>query len=107
MGKEKDTQAGAGQAPPSQAAPGDDNQKEGAKPDETTVGPVSAEMKQGVVTAGDTASSKPKRWKVAGFSGSYKNVNFNDAGESDGPVSDDVAAEFRKQYPGAQITEIE
>ena len=64
--------------------------------------------KQGAITPADTAgtATPAKRWRVPGFSGSYKNVKFNDNGESDRPVSAEVAAEFRAQFPNVSIEEI-
>jgi hypothetical protein len=83
--------------------------KQSADP-ETTKGPADAadaEPKQGVITSADTRGAGPKRLKVAGFRGSFKDAVFNDDGESEKPVSEETAIALKTQFKDATIEEIE
>jgi hypothetical protein len=66
-----------------------------------------AEVKQGVIRPEDTRGTGPRRLKAPGMKGSYMGVVFNDEGESDVPVSEDVASALKKQFPSLSIEEIE
>ncbi len=81
-------------------------QKKTPTPEGGDQGAGRPEMKQGVITADDTAGRRPRHWRVPTFRGSYKGIGFDDDGFSDQPVPEAIADEFRAQFKGAEVEEV-
>lgn len=66
------------------------------------------EAKQAVITPASLKNADgPRKLRIPGFVGSYRDAKFNDLGESLGPVSKETEAQLRRQFPAAEVEVIE